>query len=46
MTLVRANLAPRKWHRFLERILIGLICFIVLAMVAYQFGQFVLIWRR
>jgi hypothetical protein len=33
-------------NRFLERILIGLICFIVLAMVAYQFGLLVLTWRR
>jgi hypothetical protein len=33
-------------NRFLERILIGLISFIVLAMAAYQFALFVLTWRR
>jgi hypothetical protein len=32
--------------RLQERVFVGLICFIVLAMVAYQFGLLVLIWRR
>jgi hypothetical protein len=32
--------------RLQERVFVGLICFIVLALVAYQFGLLVLIWRR
>jgi hypothetical protein len=33
-------------NRFLERILIGLILFIVLAMATYRFALLVLTWRR